>query len=96
MFEEMFEDWKCFLVEVIFPVAIFFLPFTLLYAIAVIPPQFFLAKTESQLYNQKFGTHYTVSQFFWAGDTIKEFLNQGKQTVQNIKIEGSIPVRISE
>ena len=88
--------WKDFFVELIFPVVISILFLIFLAAIILVPLEYFSAKNEASLYNQKFGTHYTVSQFFWAGDTIKEFLNQGKQTVQNIKIEGGIPVRCSE
>ena len=82
--------------EVIFLVVFCVLFIIFLAAIILVPLEYFSAKNEASLYNQKFGTHYTVSQFFWAGDTIKEFLNQGKQTVQNIKIEGGIPVRCSE
>jgi transcriptional regulator of met regulon len=37
-----------------------------------------------------------MCKFFWAGETIKEFLNQGKQSTQNININGSIPVKIEK
>ena len=43
------------------------------------------AKVESGVYNEQFGTHYTTKQFFWAGDTIKSYLQEGKQRVINIK-----------
>ena len=92
----MWRDIKDCLVEVILPIVISIMMIILLAAIIIVPVGYFSAKHEAQLYNQKFGTHYTVSEFFWAGDTIKEFLNQGKQTTQNIKIEGSIPVIIAE
>ena len=91
----MREDIKDFLFTIMLLVAMGIVIIILSYAI-IMPLWYFSAKNEAPLYNQKFGTHYTVSQFFWAGDTIKEFLNRGKQTVQNIKIEGGIPVRCSE
>jgi hypothetical protein len=52
--------------------------------------------TETKLYNENFGKHYTVWDFIWAGDTIKEFLNGGKQTTNNLNINGTIPVRIEQ
>lgn len=60
------------------------------------PMFWFSAKNESMLYNQKFNTKYTTSQFFWAGATIKSFLNEGKQTTQNINFNGAIPLKIEE
>ena len=91
----MWEDIKGFLFTMMM-VMMLVVAIAIMSSAIVCPLWYFTAKYEAQLYNQKFGTHYTVSEFFWAGDTIKEFLNQGKQTVQNIKIEGGIPVRCSE
>ena len=50
--------------------------------------------TEARLYNEKYATNYTSWDFFWAGESIRSFLNEGRQTTQNIKIEGSVPVTI--
>ncbi len=36
------------------------------------------SEQDAILYNEKYGTHYTTKQFFWAGETIKSFLNEGK------------------
>jgi len=60
------------------------------------PIAWFSAKNEAILYNQKFNTKYTTSQFFWAGETIKSFLNEGKQTTQNINFNGMIPLKIEK
>ena len=46
-----------------------------------------IAQTECRLYNAQYNTHYTVSEFFWAGDTIKNFLNKGEQKTFNVKME---------
>lgn len=56
----------------------------------------FSSSREASLYNGKFGTQYTTSDFFWAGDTVKEFINQGKQSTQNININGTIPVKLQD
>ena len=59
----------------------------LLFSIVSTPMIFISYKTavyESQLYNERFGTHYSVSQFFWAGDTIKSYLNTGEQKTFNV------------
>lgn len=46
------------------------------------------ASVEANLYNEKFNKTYSKWDFFWAGDTIKEFLNGGKQSTHNINIKG--------
>jgi len=46
--------------------------------------QYKTAQYESQLYNGKFGTNYSISQFFWAGSTIKDYLNKGEQKTFNV------------
>jgi len=43
------------------------------------------AVCESQLYNEIYGTHYSVSQFFWAGGIIKDYINKGQQKTFNIE-----------
>jgi hypothetical protein len=53
-------------------------------------------KYQSELYNEKFGTHYTWQQFYFAGDTIKSFLNPGRQSTQNYNINGAIPIKIEK
>lgn len=45
------------------------------------------SKNDALLYNQKFGTTYTASQFFWSGDTIKSFINEGHNSTLNLKIK---------
>jgi len=32
-----------------------------------------------------YGAHYSVSQFFWAGSTIKDYMNKGQQKTFNIE-----------
>lgn len=54
-----------------------------LYCIVGIPT----AAKEARLYNEHFNTHYTTSDFFWAGDTIKSFLNKGEQKTINLEME---------
>jgi hypothetical protein len=46
-----------------------------------------MAISDCKLYNDKFGTHYTTGQFFWSGETIKSFLNQGEQKTYNLNIK---------
>ena len=69
---------------------------TIVFCVSAIcaPFAYVTSKHEALLYNQKFGTSYTTSQFFWAGDTIKNFLNEGKQETQHIEIKGSVPVTV--
>jgi hypothetical protein len=57
---------------------------------------YFSCQREARLYNQRFNKNYTTWDFFWAGETIKSFLNEGKQETQNINIKGAIPVKISQ
>ena len=45
------------------------------------------AKVEARLYNQKFGTSYTSSDFFWAGDTVKSYVNKGEQKTFNLNLD---------
>lgn len=45
------------------------------------------AGVECRLYNQAFGTTYTQKEFFFAGDTIKLFINPGKQHTIHLKTE---------
>jgi hypothetical protein len=80
--------------DMLIPILVMILGIAFTIVIVIVPIFYFGAKQECVLYNQKFGTTYTVWQFFWAGDTIKSFINQGEQKVQNIKIEGAIPVEI--
>lgn len=46
-----------------------------------------MAQIECRLYNARFDTHYTTSEFFWAGDTIKNFLNTGEQKTLNVNVK---------
>jgi len=53
----------------------------------VIPFGWNSAKVEARLYNQKFNTTYTTSDFFWAGDTVKSYVNKGEQKTFNLNVE---------
>jgi hypothetical protein len=88
-----------FLNEFVIPVLIVCFGFFLLIAFCasvLAPLWWFSAKNEAILYNQRLGTKYTTSQFFWAGETIKSLLNEGKQTTQNLNINGAMPVRLEK
>jgi len=73
---------------------IFNVIFTLfLVAIIAIPFVFFISQKnkseiEARMYNEKYGTHYTTHDFFWSGQTIKDYLNGGKQGTYNLNING--------
>jgi len=54
------------------------------------------ARVEARLYNAQFGTCYTTWEFVCAGDTIKSFLNKGKQETQNFNFDKPIELKISE
>lgn len=41
---------------------------------------------ERRLYNVKFETNYTTADFFWTGETIKNYIQQGEQKTHNIKL----------
>ena len=43
--------------------------------------------TETRLFNERYGTKYTKSDFFLSGDTIKNYLNRGEQKTFNIDIK---------
>jgi hypothetical protein len=84
---------------IVVPFCIMILVVMLLFGLGVAmfcPLWWITAKNEALLYNQKYKTQYTTSQFFWAGETIKSFLNEGKQTTQNINFNGAIPLKIEE
>jgi hypothetical protein len=51
---------------------------------------------QAKLLNEKWGTHYTQSECFWAPKTILSFINGGEQKTQNINIKGAIPVQMIE
>ena len=40
---------------------------------------------DTKVYNEHFGTNYTQKEFFFRGETIKSFVNEGKQQTINIK-----------
>lgn len=44
------------------------------------------AEVEARLYNTKYGTSYVQRDFFFAGDTIKEYLNKGPQSTLNANV----------
>ena len=44
------------------------------------------AKITASLYNKKFNTNYTSWEFFCSGSTIKDYLNEGKQSTYNVKL----------
>ncbi|RTL04623.1 hypothetical protein EKK58_09950 [Candidatus Dependentiae bacterium] len=53
------------------------------------------AEIQAKYFNEKYGTHYTTHDFYWAGSTIRNYLTEGQQNTQNINIKGVIPVKIS-
>ena len=88
-----------FLEDIVFPILIVIFLVSLIMGLVIgeiTPFAWFTAKNEAFLYNKKYNTQYTTSQFFWAGETIKSFLNEGKQTTQNLNINGAIPVSITK
>ena len=44
------------------------------------------SRVESKLYNDKYGTHYTPSDFYWAGHTIKKRFHSQKEETYNLKV----------
>lgn len=42
------------------------------------------AESEAKLYNNTYGTAYTRKDFFFAGNTIKDYLNKGQNTTLNV------------
>jgi len=48
------------------------------------------AGVEVRLYNEMYGKNYTTAEFFWAGDTIKDYLNKGKQETINLNVDGVV------
>lgn len=42
---------------------------------------------EANLYNKKLGTKYTTLDFLMAGDSIRDYLESGKQKTLNLKIK---------
>ena len=42
------------------------------------------AGVEAKLYNSRFNTQYTAREFFWAGETIKSYINKGEQKTFNV------------
>lgn len=42
---------------------------------------------EARLYNQMYGTNYSGWDFMLAGDTIKDYLNRGKQSTVNVNLD---------
>lgn len=60
------EDLKGVLWSVFAILCILALPFSVIYS------EFQGAKVESRIYNAKFNTSYVASDFFFAGDSIKE------------------------
>jgi hypothetical protein len=69
---------------------------TIIFLFMLVIPSFFGAKVEARLYNQKFNKNYTTWDFIFAGQTIKEFLNGGKQQTNNINLNGAIPIKIEQ
>mgnify|MGYP001499075940 CR=1 FL=1 len=58
---------------------------------AILCPIVFIAwgcsSASAHLYNERYGTHYSTLDFFWAGDTIKEFIGQGKNSTVNLNLK---------
>lgn len=55
--------------------------------LAIFIPAFFRPRIEAEIYNEKYGTNYTKWDFFWAGDTIKDYLEDGKKSTLNLNIK---------
>ena len=47
------------------------------------------AQVESKLYNEKFGTHYSTSDFYWAGATIKNRLHNKSEETFNLNVKAN-------
>jgi len=47
----------------------------------------FQAATEAKIYNQKYNTHYTATDFLFAKDTILNYTEDGKKQTLNVKIK---------
>lgn len=45
------------------------------------------AESESKLYNETYGKSYTAADFFFAGQTIKDYLNKGQNTTVNLNAD---------
>ena len=43
-------------------------------------------QVEAEIYNQTYNTQYTTAQFFWAGSTIKDYIQPGEQKTFNVNI----------
>ena len=48
--------------------------------------KFMTCKTQAKLYNEKYGTNYTTSDFYWAGTTIKRLLHSQKEETYNLNV----------
>ena len=49
--------------------------------------EFKSAQHDAAIYNEKFGTHYSTSDFFFSGRTIKKYIHEGQQSKLNVGLE---------
>lgn len=66
--------------------AIIVIGIILIVIFGIIGISLFQAGKEAEVFNMRFGTHYTASHFFWAGDTIKDYCSKGEQKTFNIDL----------
>ena len=59
-------------------------------------PEYPRACVEAKIYNERFHTNYNKWDFFWAGKTIREYLNGGQQETKNYNINGAIPIKLQD
>ena len=48
----------------------------------------------AKVYNEKYGTSYSVSDFFWAKQDIVDRIHGGIQETKNYNINGAIPIKV--
>ena len=53
--------------------------------IIIFPIFIFQTSTELRLINKRYNANYTLVEFIFAGDTIKDYLNAGKQQTINLR-----------
>lgn len=46
-----------------------------------------VAESEAKLYNETYNKNYTAKDFFFAGKTIKDYLNKGQNRTLNINAD---------
>ena len=75
-------DW---LMDIVFPLFFGVIVLAVLCVIVLLPLIcWWSSEIEAKMWNQKYGTTYSAKDFFFAGDSIKNYFNSGEQKTLNI------------